>query len=431
MHKKYILWRLERLIKKYFKRHNPKLIVITGSVGKTSTKLAIATVLSTQYTVRVNQGNHNMQFSVPLSILGVDYPDDPHSILQWLQVIRAMKTVIKNDDIQVIVQELGTDSPGDIAHFGTYLKPDIAVITAVSPEHMENFPTLDDVAKEELAIAEFSGLTVINRDDVDAQYAQYAKTTNITTYGLSQGAEYRIDLHATSPLDAKMGTLHSPEWGETSLSIQLVGNHSVKIVGAAAAVAAKLGMSPQNFANGVAKVSTPAGRMSLLRGASESIIIDDSYNSSPKAAIAAIETLKAIDAPQRIAILGSMNELGNYSEEAHRKVGSVCDNQLIDWVVTIGEDAAKYLAPAAYDRGCRVKSFRTPYEAGGFVRQNLQRGAVTLVKGSQNNIFAEEAIKVILHDASDEKHLVRQTAVWLDKKRACFDQAPQETSRVM
>lgn len=422
MLKKFVRWNLERYVKKYFKKHSPKLIAVVGSVGKTSTKLAIATVLSERYRIRTQNSNHNTDMSVPLGILGVEYPSDVHSIASWLAVFKAARLRIKTpQDVDVIIQELGTDAPGDIQAFGMYLKPDITVITSVSAEHMEFFGTLEKVAAEELSAAKFSQLTIVNRDDVDGKYSKYAETNSISTYGLSSPAEYRIELDPASPLDGRMGKFYAPEWEPLSVNIQLVGDHSVKAVVAAAAVGAKLGLTAQQIAVGVAKITPVPGRMSILRGMNESIIIDDSYNSSPLAATAAIETLYGIEAPQRIVILGSMNELGSFTAEAHRQVASLCDPTKLEWVVTVGEIAQTYLAPFALEKGCQVKSFKSPYEAGGFVHSVVRPGGIVLVKGSQNNVFSEEAVKVLLRDADDKKYLVRQDDVWMKKKQQFFE----------
>ncbi len=412
---------LEHKVKKYFAKHKPILVVVTGSVGKTSTKNALATVLSEKYRVRAHDGNHNMDLSVPLALMGIDYPGGVHSISAWLKVLTAMDLRIEQEkDVDVIVQELGTDKPGQIAHFGSYLRPDIAVVTAVSAEHMEFFRSLDAVAKEELSVAKFSKLTVINRDDIDGKYAKYAKTTSIDTYGLSKESEYRLEIEPASPLDGRIGKLFMPGWGEVSITLQLIGDHSLKAAIATACVGAKLGMSAEQIAVGVSKIRPTKGRMQVLRGLDGSTIIDDTYNSSPQAVKAALDTLYQVEAPQRIAILGSMNELGETSAKAHETVGRICDPKKLEWVVTIGEEAAKYLAPAANKNGCRVRSFLTPYMAGGFVHSVLEHGAVILVKGSQNGVFAEEAIKVLLHSTEDEELLVRQSENWIDKKREQF-----------
>lgn len=427
MMKKIILSLLERKAKKYLKRHKPILVLVTGSVGKTSTKYALATVLSEKYRVRAHEGNHNTHFSVPTALLGVAYPDNPHSISEWLATLKAMSLRIKQEkDVDAIVQELGTDTPGDIQQFARYLQADVGVVTAVSEEHMEFFGSLDEVAREELSLASFSKLTVVNRDDIDGVYAKYADTHTIDTYGLGEKAEYRLVVEPANPLDGRIGKLNTPEWGEVPLTVQLIGDHSLKAAVAAACVGAKLGLTSQQVAIGVSKITPVPGRMQVLRGMNESTIIDDTYNSSPLASEAALATLYAIDTPQRVAILGSMNELGALSAQAHEKIGILCDPMKLDWVVTIGEDAAKYLAPAATKNGCQVKSFMSPYEAGGFVHSVLKTGGVVLVKGSQNGVFAEEAVKVLLHNTDDDELLVRQSPAWLKKKSQQFEQPVAE-----
>lgn len=421
MFKKIIQKRLEMLTRKYIKVHSPKLVVVVGSVGKTSTKMAIATVLAEKYRVRVHEGNHNTHMSVPLAIMGIDYPKDIRSISAWKNVMSAAKLrITQASDVDVIIQEFGTDQPGNIAHFGTYLRPDIAVVTAISPEHMEFFGTMDAVATEELSVASFSGLTIINRDDIDTKYAQFADTHTIDTYGLSEKAEYRIELDEGNPLNGKMGRLYTPEWSALSVNIQLIGEHNVKAAAAATAVAAKLGLSAQEIGVGLAKIVPVAGRMRLLRGMNNTTLIDDTYNSSPLAMSAALKTLYAIDSPQRIVIVGSMNDLGDLSAQAHQDIAMTCDPTKLDWVVTIGQIAEQYFAPAALARGCQVKSFGDPYQAGGFVHGVMKPGAVILAKGSQNGVYAEEAIKVLLHSTDDESKLVRQSPEWLKKKQEQF-----------
>ncbi len=421
MFKKIVRSHLERKVKQYFKKHKPFLVVVVGSVGKTSTKAAIATVLSEKYRVRAHDGNHNMDISVPLALLGIEYPGTINSISEWLKVFSAMNMRIRGEkDVDVIVQELGTDTPGEVAHFGMYLQPDIAVVTAVSDEHMEFFGTLDAVAKEELSVAKYSRLTLVNRDDVATKYASLAETSTIDTYGLSEHAEYRLIIEAANPLDGRIGKLVAPEWGEVPFNLQLVGAHSLKAAAAAAAVGAKLGLTSEQVAVGASKIRPTKGRMQLLHGLLETTLIDDTYNSSPLAVEAALNTLYTIEAPQRIAILGSMNELGTTSAQSHTKVGEMCDPSKLEWVVTIGAEAANYLAPAATKKGCQVRSFKTPYQAGGFVHSVLKEGAVVLAKGSQNGVFAEEALKVLLHDTDDEEKLVRQSEYWMDIKRDQF-----------
>jgi len=160
--------------------------------------------------------------------------------------------------------------------------------------------------------------------------------------------------------------------------------------------------------------------MQILDGVKDTIIIDDTYNASPIAVKAALDVLYAAKAKQRVAILGSMNELGVYSREAHQEVGAYCDPKRLDVVVTIGHDAKKWLAPVARERGCQVIDFTSPYEAGEYVSGKLQRGGVVLAKGSQNGVFTEEAIKPLLADPTDAAKLVRQSPYWITRKARQF-----------
>jgi UDP-N-acetylmuramoyl-tripeptide--D-alanyl-D-alanine ligase len=149
-------------------------------------------------------------------------------------------------------------------------------------------------------------------------------------------------------------------------------------------------------------------------------IIDDTYNSSPAAAWAALQTLDSYsDAPQRIAVVGDMRELGDSSQGEHEKLGALCDPGLLDWVVLVGPDCERYVAPAARARGCQVHIAKNAIDAGEFVRSVLREGAVILVKGSQNTIYLEETVK-ILCELSEHGQLVRQSADWVKIKSDYF-----------
>lgn len=421
MLKKHIQKTLEKYVRKYIAKHKPKVILVTGSVGKTSTKLAIATVLSEKYRVRVHAGNHNTHMSVPLGILGIAYPDNIRSISEWMKVRKAAKKRIKakESDCDVIIQELGTDSPGDIAHFGTYMYGDIAVVTAVSPEHMEFFKTLDAVAQEELGVSNFARATAINRDDVDGQFAQYIQTPSITTYGLGGAAEYRFNIEDQS-LKGAIGKLILPTIGEVAVSLKVTSESGIKSAIAGAFVGHQLGMSPQEIVAGMTKITPPSGRMNVLRGLKNSLIIDDTYNSSPLAVEAALNTLYKAATPQRIAILGDMNELGEASTAEHEKIARLCNPDMLHYLVTVGPQTKQHLAPAAMQKGVPTKSFDDPISAGAFVHSILERDAVVLGKGSQNGIFIEEALKILLHETEEEWQLVRQSPEWLAEKDKQF-----------
>lgn len=424
MFKSYIQSKLEHSVKKYFKKHpEVKLVVVVGSVGKTSTKIAIGTVLNEKYRIRLHEGNHNSELSAPLAILGVEFPQDIRKLSQWMSVFRAIRRRIKQpSDVDVIVQELGTDGIGQIPHFGTYLNPDIAVVTAVSDEHMEFFKTLDAVAAEELAAANFSKVALINRDDIAGEHAADITNPAINTYGTSDLAEYHFMTRDYTFANGFTGNFKALEFPDpVAATIHVVGEHSIRAAVAAGAVGAKLGLSVTEIAAGLEKIRPVHGRMNILRGVEGSTIIDDTYNSSPSAAASALRALYQMSVPQKVVVLGSMNELGDTSAQAHEAVGRLCDPTELAHVITVGEEAEKYLAPAARAKGCHVVSFKNALEAGAYVHKVLEPNAAILFKGSQGGIYLEEAVKIILHSTSDEENLVRQSAAWLRKKQQFFE----------
>jgi UDP-N-acetylmuramoyl-tripeptide--D-alanyl-D-alanine ligase len=424
MFKLFIRSKLEGYVKKYFKKHpEVKLVIVVGSVGKTSTKIAIGTVLAEKYRVRLHEGNYNSEISSPLAILGIDLPESLRSFSGWSKAFKAAKQRIKDPtDVDVIIQEVGTDRIGQIPHFGRFTKPDIAVVTGVAAEHMEYFKTLDAVAAEELSAANYSKQAIINRDDIDGTYAQNLTNPNITTYGTTDAAEYHFIQEDFSAKDGFKGDFVAPEWGEpVEVTLKIMGEHSIRSAVAAGAVGARLGMTVEEVKRGLAKIRAVNGRMNVLKGTNRAIIIDDTYNSSPLSAASALQTLYSLSVPQRIAVLGSMNELGDTSQAEHEAVGKLCDPSELAHVITVGEDAEKYLAPAARANGCHVVSFKSAIEAGMYVHKVMDPGAAVLFKGSEGGIYLEEAVKIVLRSTDDEARLVRQSKQWMKRKQKFFD----------
>lgn len=361
---------------------------MVGSIGKTSTKLAIAKVLESEKRVQFQIGNYNDIISVPLVIFGHSMPS-LLNIWQWLLIL------LKNEyqiyfsyPFDIAVVELGTDGPGQISLFRKYLHLDVAVLTAIAPEHMEFFKNIKNVAEEEWSVQYFSDLVFANRDlckilpdDFDHE--------RIIFYGKESGLPYKPEVLSQVQL--------------YSISIAVI-------------IAKKFGISEEKIRESVNKIQAFSGRMQKLGGIKNSVIIDDSYNASPDAVKMALDTLYKYPYTQKIAILGMMNELGDSSEMEHKKIGKYCDPKRLDWVVTIGKDANLFLAPTAIANGCKVYEAKNSFDAGEFVKSKIDSGAVILVKGSQNGVFAEEAIKPLLAEASDISKLVRQETEWMKKK---------------
>lgn len=407
---------LEAQITRLRARHDFKIVAIAGSVGKTSTKAAVAKTLEASHRVLWQEGNYNDRLTVPLVFFGHTLPglfNIPAWIKIWVYNARALRREYPYD---VVVIEIGTDGPGQIEAFA-YLKPEIVIITAITPEHMEYFGTLDAVADEELTAMQFADTALVNSDDTPSEYL---KDKEYTSYGLSPKATYYAGKRKQHGLKGQEMMVYLGKEHKFQVTIPMLGAQGAKIAVAAAAAAHLLGQSNEAIESGLHAIEPFAGRMRLFEGLKKSTLIDDTYNSSPIAVNAALDVLYDTPAKQRIAILGSMNELGEYSQEAHREVGTHCNADKLDIVITIGTDAKEYLAPAAKKQGCVVKSFMSPYEAGEYITKNLKKDAVVLAKGSQNGVFAEEALKALLANKNDSSQFVRQSPYWLDVKRTQF-----------
>jgi UDP-N-acetylmuramoyl-tripeptide--D-alanyl-D-alanine ligase len=402
------------------KRHKLLIVAVGGSVGKTSTKTAVAGMLEQKYpgAVLAHKGNYNSEVSIPVSMFDIDLPDMLYSPFVWIRLILKTNKIIKGPfKYKVIVLELGTDKPGDIAKFLHYLRPDYGVVTAIAPEHMEFFKTIEAVAEEEFTLAKGSKKAVLNADD--KRLSAMAKSLEASTllYG-AKGESRVVNLQLTP--QGYRGNFISPA-GTFEAQTLLLGEHSLYAVLAAVSIAADMGYSEAELRKGVQAFQPVNGRMVVLAGKNQSTIIDDSYNSSPDATLAAVQTLLKVEGKRKIAILGSMNELGDLSQHAHEQLGAACVKA--DLLITIGDLAERWLAPAAKAAGLseeQVKSFSSPYDAGAFAVEHLLPGDVVLVKGSQNGVFSEEAIKPLLQNPEDEQKLVRQSPTWLAKKQAQF-----------
>jgi UDP-N-acetylmuramoyl-tripeptide--D-alanyl-D-alanine ligase len=414
--KAFVLWVLTRQLQRLLAKHPVKIVGVVGSYGKTSTKLALATVLSEGMRVRHQEGNYNDIVTVPLIFFGESLPSllNPFA---WAALFARNRKQIRNEyPYDVVVVELGTDGPGQIAAFERYLHLDIAVVTAIAYEHMEFFADIAAVAQEELAVARFSKQLIVNRDLCDQQYLP--NELSLITFGTNGGDYQAVNAHEVGDkleftINKAGSALLTTSCFNSSLNVQYSAT-------ASAAVADTLGMPPDVIAKGIAAIQPAAGRMRRFAGLNGSVILDDSYNASPEAVKSALDTVYASDAPHKIVLLGNMNELGTFSPAAHTDIGNYCDPDKLDEVLTLGPDANSYTAEAARQKGCTVKEFTSPYDAGEYLSGKLQPGSLVLVKGSQNRVFAEEAVKTILADPADASKLVRQSDNWLKLKQKQF-----------
>lgn len=397
--KKFVTNYLIRRTAKFIDKNRPKIVVVAGSVGKTSTTQAIATVLREKHLVLATKKNYNTDVGVVMTIFDQNIVTSPIAWL-WLS-IKVFLLSLGRPKHEIYVIELGPDHPGDIARY-SYLKPDIAVVTAVAPEHMEYFKTIEAVAREELSVMAFSKTVLVNKTMVASGYVE------------SEVARNKFEKE-------NLGYYSREDVRKFSANLKVVGDHSLDAVSAAAKIAEKFRFSDTDIIAAIEKIEPQAGRMSKIVGLKNSILIDDTYNASPEAMKAALDYLYSVEAPQRLALLGNMNELGEHSEIAHREIGKLCDPNKLDAVFTLGVDSNKFLALEAEKAGCKVIRCQSPNEAGEKIKEMLKPDATVLLKGSQDGVYAEEATKVLLANPDDTSKLVRQTGHWPKIKRQQFN----------
>lgn len=416
--KNIVIYILTKQVRKLRNNNNFKVIGVVGSIGKTSTKLAVAQTLDSKLKVRYQQGNYNDIVTIPLVYFGQETPSlfNPFA---WFKVFSNNKKQIKNFPYDVVVLEIGTDGPGQIEKFSRYGNLDIVVVTALTPEHMEYFKDMDAVASEELSVTKYSKKVIFNSDLISEAHKTLLPADAISYAIHDIGANYHLAniFHSASGLEADI---------KNNNEIYLHINHEVisevQLYSVLAAVIAGslIGLKKTEILEGIKAIKPVSGRLRRLRGVNNSLIIDDTYNSSPEAVKSGLKMLESIDASQKIAVLGNMNELGPISEQSHKEAGELCDPKKLSLVITLGKDANSFLAAAAEANGCDVRRFEDPFSAGDFLQAKIENGAVIFIKGSQNGVFLEEAVKKILADPEDSEKLVRQSEYWMNIKKKQF-----------
>lgn len=407
-------------------RYKPQIVAVTGNMGKTTAKEAIFTALSAAHFVRKSEKSFNSEFGVPLTILGQESGwNDP---FKWLSnlVGGVILIVIKRTYPKWLVLEVGADRPGDIRSIAAWLSPDVAVITGVPdvPVHVEYFDSADAVAaeKKELAKALKSGGTlVLNGDDARV----WAMRSEFRAVSVTYGFETKNDVVASheevvyengAPAGMRFRVNHSGS-SVPIVVLGAVGKTHIYPILAACAVGLSVGMDLVSIGNAFEKYVPVPGRMRILPGANGSMLIDDTYNASPTATLAALETMAGITTTGRkICVLADMLELGKFSVEAHRNVGTQAA-KVADLLVTVGI-RSRSIAQAAIDAGLpeeRVRQYEMgeSEKVGNDLAGALLPGDVVLLKGSQS-MRMEKAVRGLLADPTKAKELlVRHDDAWL------------------
>ncbi len=408
-YKKKIEQRLAAVAKDVLEQYKPEIISITGSVGKSSTKQALKTVLSHKFSVRANKQNYNTEWGVPLTILDEKSPE--RSLFNWWRLFGRAKKMAQGgaeEYPKMLVLEMGMDRPGDIAKLVDIAKPDVAVVTNVSGSHQEFFESLEAIAQEKSTLVKAlspDGIAVANADNQLARQIGQAHPGKTLLYGLSEDADIRaIDIRPVTVLPesdkrdpeldflqragAPVGLGFNIVYNNESVPVVLprvLGVTHVSAALAAAAVGLIKGMSLAQIAEALIGYEPVVGRMSLIAGIKDTAIIDDTYNASPESTMAALDALNSAGARGRkIAILGDMAELGAATEEGHRQVG-IKAAEVADFAIFVGPKM-QFAAGAAEEAGLvddRQTQVQDARQVEAIIQSTLRAGDMVLIKGSR------------------------------------------------
>jgi UDP-N-acetylmuramoyl-tripeptide--D-alanyl-D-alanine ligase len=401
------------------KKYKPRIVAVTGSVGKTSTKDAIYTILNKHYFVWRSKKSFNSEFGVPLTILNC--PTGWTNPLIWIKnIAKGLSLIVfRHPYPQWLVLEVGADHPGDIEKLSQWLPLDIAVITRFGdvPVHVEFYESVEQVVREKSFLIQAlkeDGVAVLNIDDdrIAKLAAQTQKT--VLRYGKGESADMRAENDLLMYKDGKLtgivfDLVHGDEREIVRLP-QVLGRHHVYTALAALSVAQEVGVKLADAIQNVADYTVPPGRMRLLEGVKGSVIIDDTYNAAPVAVESGIETLSELETKGRkIAILGDMLELGEYTVDAHKSVGQKVAQEC-DMLLVVGP-RARYITEGALLGGMSEKNiveFDDARKAGKHAEIELREGDIVFVKGSQGMRMEKAVEEIMAHPENKAQSLVRQ-----------------------
>ncbi|PIP58474.1 MAG: hypothetical protein COX02_00025 [Candidatus Vogelbacteria bacterium CG22_combo_CG10-13_8_21_14_all_37_9] len=404
-------------------KYRPRIVGITGSVGKTSTKDAVAIVLASQYRIRKSEKSYNSELGVPLTILGSRSAwNDP---LGWVEIIvhGLMLLIFRQAYPEWLVLEIGADHPGDIKKIASWIKFDIVVITRLPdiPVHIEFFKSKEQLVEEKTYLLKTLGpeaWAILNFDDEVVK--SFADTTKgqVLSYGFNPQATVIASndqlLYKDEEID---GLTFKIDYQGGSLPIrlyQVLSRHQISAALAAFAVGASQGLNPVLMLEALTNLVLPPGRLNLIEGIKNSILLDDTYNASPVAMEAGLDVLEEIKVTGRkIAVLGDMLELGSYTVPAHRAIGTRV-GKIVEHLILIGL-RSKFIAEGAEEGGLDPKNihhFDEAEMAGKFLEKLIKTGDLVYLKGSQGMRLEKVVEEVMAHPEDKEKLLCRQEKEW-------------------
>lgn len=427
--RKILQLKLKILAKLVLRKYKPKIIGITGSVGKTTTKEAVFCVLSKKYNVGKSLKNYNNEIGLPLSILGFESPGK--NILGWFLLFwETIKLLIKKNSFypEILVLEMGVDRPGDMDYLNNIVKCDIGVVTNIGMSHAEYFGTIDRIKKEKSKLItnlKKKGLAVINFDNEKSREIIDLSKEKVYSYGFSEKSDVRAE-EVKFKFDCQ-----NTGFSGTNFKIRLngsvvpvfingsIGYHLVYASLVASIIGRELGMNLLEISEALRDFKSPKGRLNILEGEKSSIIIDDTYNSSPQSTMRALEVLGKMENKdaKKIVVLGNMLELGDTSIEEHSRIGSFVAKSKFDMLLCVGDLAKNIYLGALKSKMDKDKAhfFKNQKDLSDFLKKQIAKNDLILVKGSQGARM-EKIVKSILKDKEKSQNLlVRQDSEWLGK----------------
>jgi len=425
--------------RKILQKYQPEIIGITGSVGKSSAKEAVFAVLASQYNVRQNIKSYNNEIGAPLTIIGAE--TGGRSIFKWLNVfVQILKLLISKDKNypQILVLEMGADKIGDIEYLIKLAPPKIGVLTAVTESHLQAFGDLKGVLKEKekiVTVLPKEATALLNADDENVMSIQNKVKARILSYGFNDQANIKAsdllfiglekDFCETQyEWDCKTwGTNFKASYNGSTVPVFLphcFGKQHVYAALAGMAAGLAYRMNLVDIAEALRSFKAPRGRMNVIAGIKHSLIVDDTYNSSPTAVKAALEVLCMLSlepGQRKIAVLGDMLELGERSAAAHREIGFKVVECNFDYLIAVGQEA-RQIAEACREAGMEydhVQYFADRDKAGLFVQNIIQANDLILVKGSQGMRMEKIVLEIMAEPEKATELLVRQTGEWLNR----------------
>ena len=409
-------------------KYKPKIIAITGSIGKTSTKDAIYSVISKISQVRKSEKSYNSELGLPLAILGVS--NGWYNPYLWLKnIFKGLWLILAPHQYpKWLVLEVGVGKPGDMSKTASWLETDAVIITAIgeTPTHIEFFDGRKHLIEEKSGLVKTlkkDGLLILNADDEAVLELKSKSKNRVITYGFNRESNILGSSESIfyNDLGVPEGIIFRIDEGGNSLPVVIEGvfgrNH---IYAALATLALSFGLKFNMLMaiNALKNYDVPPGRMRLLKGINETLIIDDTYNSSPLACASALWTLGEVKSiGRKIAILGDMLELGKHTVSAHKHIGQIAkENAQI--LVVVGP-RAQTIKDGAIEVGMNkndIFEFANSDEAGRFVKTFIQKGDLLLIKGSQGIRMERVAEAILLDQKNKSMLLVRQDREWLNKE---------------